>query len=514
MALRTPSHHSTANMQWKNLHENVRRTVADYRELWNPMPPQPNTVVADVAATSRYVCSILAEASDKGASVRAVGGAWSLSDVAVSDDIMLGTRNLNLWFPIASGSLHAQNTRPAESLFYMQCGSSVGEVYRRLEQRNYTLPTSGASNGQTIAGAVSTGTHGSAFAYGSIQECVVAIHLVVGPNPDTDVLLLERASDPVIHASLAQRLGATLVRNDALFDAALVAFGAMGFVMGYVVEATPLYHLEAWRRLVPYNDDLRRLMTTMDVDIIQRLVPSIPVHADRVWHVEVTLNPHDQTTAHLTVMERWSTHRRLSPVEPHASMTPGDDVLSMLGSITQNASWTVSQATKALLQTLAADRGPVVATPYGTFTAGTVRGSVLSVEMGVPMERSVDALNVLMNCRPTVDRLAGVLACRWVKASRASLAFTQFPVTCTIEIPGMANTNTLAYYGAAYAALFASGIPTTAHWGQIFPVGQDILRAYGGKVQQWLDARAQLLSSDMQKVFDHPTVPLDIVAGR
>lgn len=514
MAARTPSSPSTANKVWTNIHENVRRTVADYRELWNPMPPQAHTVVADIAATSRHVCALLNEALMKGASIRAVGGAWSLSDVAASSQMMLGTRNLNLWFPIATGSLDVQCRKPAGSLYYMQCGSSVGEVYRRLEHQGSTLPTSGASNGQTIAGAVSTGTHGAAFKYGAIQECIVAIHLVVGPNPDTDIVLLERATDPVVHSALAERLGARLVRSDALFDAALVAFGAMGFVMGYVVEATPLYHLEAWRRKVPYSDDVRRLMTTMDVSIVPRLVPSLPVHPERIWHVEVTLNPHDQSSAYLTVMERWSTHRRLSPPEPHASMTPGDDVLSLLGSVTQNASWTASHATGALLQMLAGDRGPVVATPYGTFTAGTVRGSVLSVEMGVPMERCVDALNILMNCRPTVERLAGVMACRWVKASRATLAFTQFPITCTIEIPGMANANTQAYYDAAYKALFASGIPTTAHWGQIYPVGPDILLAYGGKVQQWLDARAQLLSAEMQTVFGHPTVPQQAVAGR
>lgn len=513
MSNRIATSHTQSHFAWKNLHENVHITVADHRTLWNPMPPDPNTVLRDIASTTELVCSILAEASTKGASVRAVGGAWSLSDVAACKDVMLETRNLNLWFPIASGSLDGQCSLSADRLLYMQCGSSVGEVYRRLEGRGLTLPTSGASNGQTIAGAVSTGTHGSAFQYGALQECVVGIHLITGPDPSIDSIVLERSTEPICSHGLAQRLGARLVRNTELFDAALVSFGSMGFVMGYVVQADPLYHLESWRRVVPMNDAVRELMTTLNLDVIQSLVPAIPVHADRVWHVEVVLNPHDTANAYLTVMERWSTHRRLSPPEPHAVSTPGDDLLSLIGGLTSTLPSTAPAATTALLSATYGNRGPVVATPYGTFTAASVRGSALSVELGVPGNRSVDAVNAILNCKPAIDRYAGIIACRFVKASRATLAFTHFPVTCTIELPGVLSNNTTAFYDAVFQALFASNIPVTAHWGQVFPSGPDIVAAYGLNVRRWLDARNSLLSPSMQRVFHHPRIPTPAVAG-
>jgi FAD/FMN-containing dehydrogenase len=41
-----------------------------------------------------------------------------------------------------------------------------------------SLIASGASNGQTIAGAMSTGTHGSANAVGGIPDYVLALHIV------------------------------------------------------------------------------------------------------------------------------------------------------------------------------------------------------------------------------------------------------------------------------------------------------------------------------------------------
>ena len=509
---RAASSVSQQNLPWNNLHENVQLTVSEYHELWNPMPPRSTRIPEDVRATTALVCSILADAAARGKTVRTVGGAWSLSPVATSKDIMLGTRNLNLWFPVAKVSLDTSTRHDQKRIHYMQCGSSVGEVYSRLEDRKLTLPTSGASNGQTIAGAVSTGTHGSAFTYGAIQECIVGIHLITGPNPATDSILLERASDPVASQSLAQRLGARIVRDDDKFNAALVSFGAMGFVMGYIINAEPLYHLESWRRVVPYDGLVKALMTTLDVDLVPMIVPSLPVHADKIWHVEVVLNPHDPANAYLTIMERWDTNRQLSAPEPVGTSTPGDDLLSVIGGLTSALPSSAGPATSTLLNMTFGDRGPVVATPRGTFTAPTVRGAALSVEVGVPHDRSVDAVDLLMSC-PEIKKYAGIIACRFVKASSALLAFTQFPVTCTIELPGVKNAHTQHFYDAAYAKFFASDIPVTAHWGQIYPVGDEILAAYGTNLHRWLAARRALLSPQMQAVFDHATTPQDVTPG-
>ena len=509
---RQPSSHTTRQRAWKNLHENVLLTVDTYHELYNPLPPRNDRVLADIKSTTAHVCGILAAAAAAGKTVRSVGGAWSLSDVATSRDVMLGTRNLNLWFPIAATSLAKSTRHDAKRLYYMQCGSSVGEVYSRLERRGYTLPTSGASNGQTIAGAVSTGTHGSAFRYGAIQDCVVGIHLVTGPNPATDSVLIERQSDPAVTATLARRMGARLVRDDDQFNAALVSFGSMGFVMGYVIDAEPIYHLESWRRVVPYDGLVKALMTTLDVDLIPMIVPQIPMHTDKIWHVEVVLNPHDPANAYLTVMERWDPNRPLSPPEPTALTTPGDDLLSLIGGLTSTLPSAAGAATSALLGATFGSRGPVVATPYGTFSAASVRGAALSVEVGVPHERSVDAVDLMTSC-PEINHYAGIIACRFVQQSKALLAFTRFPTTCTIELPGVKNANTQKFYDATYARLFASDIPVTAHWGQIYPKGDQILSAYGTNLHRWLAARRALLSPAMQSVFAHEAVPKDVVAG-
>lgn len=497
---------------WKNLHRNIQTNVATLYELYNRMPFQQEAILDDIAESGRYLCSILADAATEGKTVRSVGGGWSLSDVAISKDVMLETRNLNLWFPIVANQLDDSCCRDPQRMFYMQCGNSIAEVYSTLEKMGYTLPTSGASNGQTIAGALSTGTHGSAFKFGSIQDCVVSIHLIVGPDPQKDSILLERTSDPVLSKAVANQLGARRLRNDELFDAALVSFGSMGFVMGYVLNAEPLYHLESWSRIVPYDDQLQELMRTLNVDLIEKIVPQIPVEKSKVWHVEVVLNPHDTKDAFLTVMERWPTSRIESRADPQKRYTPGDDFLNVIGELTETLPVMAEMATSVILKELLEPRGPVVATPYRTFTAPTISGAALSTEIGVPLEYSILAVNELLSCDEIRD-FTGLIACRFIKASKALLAFTQFPVTCTIELPGVMNDRTRSFYVAAYKCMFDLQIPVTAHWGQFLPEGDDLLGAYGKNLHRWIAARKQLLTPSTQAVFSHRLVPRDVTPG-
>ncbi|MEE8103989.1 MAG: FAD-binding protein, partial [Planctomycetota bacterium] len=130
---------------------------------------------------------------------------------------MLNTKQLNIHFPFKSNHLTRAYTKSAKKLFCFQCGMTIKGINRVLDARKLSLKTSGASNGQTIAGAVSTGTHGSAFDVGAVQDSVVGIHLLTGPSSH---VWLERASYPVVRSGFANMLGARLVRDDDLFNAA------------------------------------------------------------------------------------------------------------------------------------------------------------------------------------------------------------------------------------------------------------------------------------------------------
>jgi hypothetical protein len=50
---------------------------------------------------------------------------------------------------------------------------SILQINEKLEAAGRSLKASGASNGQSIAGCISTGTHGAAFQVGAVHEAIV-----------------------------------------------------------------------------------------------------------------------------------------------------------------------------------------------------------------------------------------------------------------------------------------------------------------------------------------------------
>src|SRR4029079_4308275 len=88
-------------------------------------------------------------------------------------------------------------------LVFAQCGTSVRELSATLETHGLSLPTSGASNGQTICGAISTGTHGSARRVGSMQDFILGLHLLAD---DGRHYWIERTSRPVVSQAFCQKL--------------------------------------------------------------------------------------------------------------------------------------------------------------------------------------------------------------------------------------------------------------------------------------------------------------------
>src|SRR4030095_12269917 len=115
---------------------------------------------------------------------------------------------LNMLFPIRNiQSLSPGYKGTPANLLFAQGGNSIQELNNWLRQNKRSLKTSGASNGQTIAGCFSTGTHGSAIDTGSVQDFVVGMHIITGPGTH---IWLERESYPVVSDTVIQRFKTNL----------------------------------------------------------------------------------------------------------------------------------------------------------------------------------------------------------------------------------------------------------------------------------------------------------------
>lgn len=123
------------------------------------------------------------------------------------------------------------------------------EVNDLLAARGLAMLTLGGANGQALAGAISTGTHGGDIDLPPLADAVMAMHLVA---EDGRELWIERVSQPItddfaLGAVLAGSCPDTeIVRNDDVFNALLVGLGRFGVIYSYVLRVRPAFYLAKW----------------------------------------------------------------------------------------------------------------------------------------------------------------------------------------------------------------------------------------------------------------------------
>ena len=424
--------------------------------------------------------------------VRAYGGAWSLSEAAACPDFLVNTKPLNyISIGLTQSQVLSAWTSRASRLVFAQCGIHVMELHTAVEGAGLALPTSGASNGQTFAGAVATGTHGAAWNTGAMQDYVRGIHLVVERGKH---LYIEPESAPVVSKAYADTLGAELRRDDALFYAALVSFGSFGLVHGLLLEAVPIYELVKHRFRADHAEALG--FTNLDFAAFARARPGLPPAVP--YHFELTLNPYRsgarQRGAFVTAMYQLPGGKPKRDQASSGGIEPGDDVLGFLGELTDVVPDAIPELATKLVEAQLKPANGERATPGRTFGSTSIRGNVLSAELAVSLDDSRRALQAIVEVAREFP-FPGLVAARFVKASPATLAFTRFaPVSCTIELPGAGSTRTTDLHARVFRRLDQAGIPFTLHWGQCGDFSAARVRSmFGANVNAWLAARRKLL---------------------
>ena len=478
--------------QLSTVHENFVHPIEELFDVWNG---DNRDVIAGYNETTKCIQEFLAEAIAKQKTVRVLGGNWSWTKVGFTKDWMVSTTRLNRMKRLLPTEVEPQYAFVPDGLLFCQCGCSVQEVSRVLRSFGRSLPTTGASNGQTIAGLISNGTHGSTIDFGATPEFVAGLHIVVAPDKH---VYLERASRPVVSDVFINKIGAELVRDDALFNAALVSFGSFGFIHGVMIETEPLFLLNVYRQRIAY-DLVKPVFQSLDFDD----TPFLPKPGLRPFHFQAIINPYDlKAGPYITIMYKElyrDDYPRIIPDLEKAG--PGDDAATTLGKLTTImpilTPTVVNQTIKSSYHTIHDAWG----TQSEIFSTTVVQGRVQSTALGVPLEYTNQVLNIALNINSD-NLFVGVFSFRFVKQTTASLGFTQFPYTCIIEFDSFEAPSTWRFYTAIWKAVEEAGIPFTFHWGKVNNLNATKLRnMYGDKIDEWIDARNKLLSPEMLQTF-------------
>jgi hypothetical protein len=451
--------------------------------------------------------------------LRAMGNGWSFSEVAVCEGGLVDTKALRLTFNLKNSFVapeYLQKGKKADDLFFTECGMSVLDLDEKLEQDSIpkrSLKASGASNGQTIAGCTSTGTHGSAFNVGAVHDSIVGLHIVTGPDKH---VWIEKKSNPVASDDFIKWLGAEPIKDDDMFNAAVVSFGSFGFIHGILIETEPIFLLEQYRTgNIVYNDALKQAMNHLDFSAILNELPAPPVAPGKeLYHFEILVNlqmfePNNpQKGVYFKTMYKVP-HRDdyTKIVDDDRGFTYGDDLLGVMQTILDAlgpglSSLLVPGLVNKLFPLAFTANVSMTGTLGETFSNTKFRGKAASAAIGVHTADASTVLEEIVAINKDFP-FAGALALRYVKGTDALLGFTHFDKTCIMELDGVDSKLSRTFIEKVWVRLEELSIPFTMHWGKFnFNLNPDLLqKMYGENLVKWKACRRSLLSNDAQKVF-------------
>lgn len=189
------------------------------------------------------IVNIIRAAEHEGLRVRAVGSGHSFSSCAITEDYMLDLRRMQL---VEDHGIQKGEVHPT---VYLQAGTTIKKLNKELSKFRYSILNMGGIDHQTIAGAISTGTHGTGYRVPAMHGSVRAIQLI-GENGK---LVQLEPEDGFLHPSGESVNGFTVRHNDEEFEAALVSFGSMGIIYAYYFEVRAEYWLKESKTLKSWS---------------------------------------------------------------------------------------------------------------------------------------------------------------------------------------------------------------------------------------------------------------------
>lgn len=187
-------------------------------------------------ASREELVEVVRSAAAAGQTVKAVGSGHSFPDIACTTGVQV---HLSRYRKVLAHD-HGSGT------VTVQAGITISALSRELARLGLALENVGDIGYQTIAGAISTGTHGTGLRFPCLAAQVVGLELVTG---DGAVVVCSPGENPEVLA------------------AARVGLGALGLISTVTLRCTPAFNLRAVEeplRLAHVLDHLDELVEAND----------------------------------------------------------------------------------------------------------------------------------------------------------------------------------------------------------------------------------------------------------
>jgi hypothetical protein len=508
------------------------------------------------------IVSTILRAESEGKRVHAVGSHWSFSECALplspapenSPQVLIETRGLNRMLPPIDRAL----VSALPFVAYVQAGITIEQLYSELnnsvdpvshEKRPLALETMPASTGQTVAGAISTGSHGGDLHLPPLADSVLAVHLVGAGGTQYWIEPSSGITNPSLLSKVVD-FGATginlenIIYDDHLFDAVLVSLGCMGIIYGLVLRVREQYTLtETTRELTwqefaplaaaqitarsnhflqilinPYPDadgENKCLVTTREENVS---LPGVPCRGDIKPAVEALSGDLEGYAWWRLDFDALQELQHLQDREkegdpPDALLQEGinyilrghtelRDILVKDYFKLVTAAWPTGKCGGLSFEVM--DTGLRGAGAAGrTVGVDTVEMHFASVDEKGDLLFEQVVNDVLAEIAAATDTFfAGYVSLRFTSGSRADLAMQQWPDVCAVEISTLHGIdNLLSLLTRVVASMYEyGGLP---HWGQLVDLVPGHNAAIYPRFADWREAYARLSDSFSRRTFEN-----------
>ncbi len=501
------------------------------------------------------IVTTIQRAEAAGQRVHAAGSHWSFSECAVpfrspdgSPQVLIETRGLNQVLPPIDGAVVAG----APLAVHVQAGITIEELYNRLnahadpvsgEWRPLALETMPATTGQTLAGAISTGSHGGDVHQAPLADSVLAVHLVgaggtqywIEPSAGiTNPALLRNVVDFGTTTGIEDR---NIIYDDALFNAVIVSLGCMGIIYGLVLRVREQYNLvettiqTTWQQFV--QNGANQITDTTNRFLQVALSPYPDANGQNpclvTTRVEGARLPNRCSGDVQPALAKLKEHLR-DAVIWHGDWTAGDVLSHLTGPpdavLQQSVNYILRSATE-LRPVLTGDYFALLAAGWPPVTCGgasyevmdtNLRGAgaagptvgIDTVEVHLPSVDAqggvpfVDVVNHVLT-QIAADNgtfFAGYISLRFTSGSRAYLAMQQSAHVCAVEMSTLRGIDNLRGLLTQCVATMqhAGGRP---HWGQMVDLVPGHTVSMYPMYDAWRDAYARLSEGFTRRTFEN-----------
>ncbi|MFD2675162.1 D-arabinono-1,4-lactone oxidase [Gulosibacter bifidus] len=413
--------------------------------------------------TETAVKSLVIGAGGSGLKVKTVGAGHSFNDIATTD-------GLRLHFNDYTG-LVSVNSETNVATF--RAGTPILKIPELLKPHGLALANQGDFAAQTIAGAISTGTHGTGLQFTNLSGAVRSLRIVLA---DGSILYCDSRTHP------------------ELFTFGRIGIGALGIILEVGLQCVPAFRVAANEESAPVDE-------VLDTFVAQAREHD---HYSFLWypHSTAALVKRNRRLAEGEEVEGYMPQSAFSRfVDEALVQTWGRQVSATIGTMVPGIVPKVNQFTSSLMarKKFTDDSHQVFAQPH------KVRFN--EMEYAVPFE---DGPEVVREIRRLIERrdwrVSFPIEVRTTAADDIPLSPAFERESTYISVHRYVREPHEEYFGAIEEVLLAAG--GRPHWGKLHTLRAEELRELYPRFDEFVTLRNDL---DPQRVF-HNTY-LDRVLG-